>query len=378
MKFTVARDVLADAVAWAARTVPNRPSVPILAGIRLKTGSDTLELSSFDYEISTRTEIPADIDAPGDLLVSGRLLASITKSLPNQPVQCVLEGNKLSLVCGTAHFTLATMSVDEYPPMPQLPEVGGRVDAHELAQAIAQVSVAASSDDTIPLLTSVRMEIEDDTITLLATDRYRLGMRELKWNPNKAGISTALLVKARTLGDVAKSMTSGGEVELAFDASSDTPLNSLIGFIAGARQTTSTLMDGDYPPVRRLFPEQTLIHAVVNRVELLEAVRRVSLVAEAKTSVRLGFDENQVVLEAGQDDNAQASEVIAATLDGEPLRTAFNPRYLEAGLAALSTDYVRFSFTDAAKPAVISGQKEIDGDVEKNFRYLIMPIRFGL
>lgn len=378
MKFTVARDVLADAVAWAARTVPNRPSVPILAGIRLKTGSDTLELSSFDYEISTRTEIPAEIVAPGDLLVSGRLLASITKSLPNQPVQCTLEGNKLSLVCGTAHFTLATMSVDEYPPMPQLPQVGGRVDAHELAQAIAQVSVAASSDDTIPLLTSVRMEIEDDTITLLATDRYRLGMRELKWNPNKAGISTALLVKARTLGDVAKSMTSGGEVELAFDASPDAPLNSLIGFIAGARQTTSTLMDGDYPPVRRLFPEETLVHVVVNRVELLEAVRRVSLVAEAKTSVRLGFDENQVVLEAGQDDNAQASEVIAAQLDGEPLRTAFNPRYLEAGLAALSTDYVRFSFTDAAKPAVISGQKEIDGDVDKNFRYLIMPIRFGL
>ena len=378
MKFSVARDVLADAVAWAARTVPNRPSVPILAGIRLKTGSDTLELSSFDYEISTRTEIPAETVAPGDLLVSGRLLASITKSLPNQPVQCTLEGNKLSLVCGTAHFTLATMSVDEYPPMPQLPQVGGRVDAHELAQAIAQVSVAASSDATIPLLTSVRMEIEDDTITLLATDRYRLGMRELKWNPNKAGISTALLVKARTLGDVAKSMTSGGEVELAFDASPDAPLNSLIGFIAGARQTTSTLMDGDYPPVRRLFPEETLVHAVVNRVELLEAVRRVSLVAEAKTSVRLGFDENQVVLEAGQDDNAQASEVIAAQLDGEPLRTAFNPRYLEAGLAALSTDYVRFSFTDAAKPAVISGQKEIDGDVDKNFRYLIMPIRFGL
>lgn len=378
MKFTVARDVLADAVAWVARTVPNRPSVPILAGIRLKSGNDTLELSSFDYEISTRTEVPAQIDVPGDILVSGRLLASITKSLPNQPVQCTLEGNKISLVCGTAHFTLATMSVDEYPPMPQVPEVGGRVDAHELGQAIAQVSVAASSDDTIPLLTSVRVEIEDDTITLLATDRYRLGMRELKWNPRKAGISTALLVKARTLADVAKTMTGGGEVELAFDANADTAVNSLVGFIAGPRQTTSTLMDGDYPPVRRLFPSETFIHAVVNRSELLEAVRRVSLVAEAKTSVRLGFSQNQVVLEAGQDDNAQASEVISANLDGEDLRTAFNPRYLEAGLNALNTEYVRFSFTDAAKPAVITGQKEVDGEVDKDFRYLIMPIRFGL
>ncbi|MDO5721685.1 MAG: DNA polymerase III subunit beta [Actinomycetaceae bacterium] len=378
MKFTVARDVFADAVAWAARTVPNRPSVPILAGIRMTTGQGVLELSSFDYEISTRTEVPAQIDAEGDILVSGRLLASITKALPSQPVECTLEGNKLSLVCGTAHFTLATMSVDEYPPMPKVPQVGGTVNAQDFAHAIAQVSVAASSDDTIPLLTGVRMEIDDDSITLLATDRYRLAMRKLKWEPSQAGLSTALLVKARTLNDVAKSMTAGGKVELAFDSSANAPVNSLIGFVAGARQTTSTLMDGDYPPVRRLFPENTSIHAVVNRVELLEAVRRVSLVAEAKTSVRLGFDEDKLVLEAGQDDNAQASEVISSTLEGEPLRTAFNPRYLEAGLAALDTDYVRFSFVDAAKPAIMSGQKEAEGQVDPNFRYLIMPIRFGL
>ncbi|MDO5033817.1 MAG: DNA polymerase III subunit beta [Actinomycetaceae bacterium] len=377
MKFTVARDVLSEAVNWTARTVPTRPSVPILAGIRMEAADGVLTLSSFDYEISTRSEIPADVEVAGEALVSGRLLASIAKSLPNNPVQFTLEGPKISLVCGTSHFTLATMSVDEYPPLPVLPEVRGTIDAQVFAQAIAQVSVAASSDDTIPLLTGVRMEIEDDTITLLGTDRYRLAMREFKWEPAQPGISTALLVKARVLGDVAKSMTSGGRVELAF-STEESGANSLIGFVSGSRRTTSTLMDGDYPPVRRLFPENTEIQAVVNRHELVEAVKRVSLVAEQRTSVRLKFEEGQVTLEAGTDDNAQASEVVGATLQGASLTTAFNPRFLEGGLGVLDTDFVKFSFTDPAKPAVITGQKSETEGQDVAFRYLIMPIRFGI
>lgn len=378
MKFTVARDVLAEAVNWTARTVPTRPSIPILAGIRMTAEDGTLALSSFDYEISTRSEVEADIIQEGEVLVSGRLLASITKALPNQPVECSLEGAKLNVICGTSHFTLASMSVDEYPLLPQIPRVRGSIDAQVLAQAISQVSVAASSDDTIPLLTGVRMEIEDDKITLLGTDRYRLAMREFSWEPAQPGISTALLVKARTLGDVAKSMTSAGRVEIAFDADIESQPNSLIGFTANNRRTTSTLMDGDYPPVRRLFPEETSIHAVVDRHELLDAVKRVSLVAEQKTSVRLGFANDRLVLEAGQDDNAQASEVVGAKQSGGDIQTAFNPRYLESGLSVLDTDYVRFSFTDPAKPAVITGQKEENSGEDLGFRYLIMPIRFGI
>ncbi|MDO5049011.1 MAG: DNA polymerase III subunit beta [Actinomycetaceae bacterium] len=378
MKFTVTRDVLSEAVNWTARTVPTRPSVPILAGIRMEAADGVLTLSSFDYEISTRSEIPADVEVPGETLVSGRLLASIAKSLPNNPVQFTLEGPKMSLVCGTAHFTLATMSVDEYPPLPQMPDVRGTIDAQVFAQAIQQVSIAASTDDTIPLLTGIRMEIEDDTITLLGTDRYRLAMREFKWEPAQPGISAALLVKARTLGDVAKSMTSGGRVEIAFDSDAGSQPNSLIGFSAGSRRTTSTLMDGDYPPVRRLFPEQTNIQAVTEGHEIVEAVKRVSLVAEQRTSVRLVFEEGQLTLEAGTDDNAQASEVMATALDGGDITTAFNPRFLETGLSAIDADYVRFSFTDPAKPAVLTGQKEEDGGQDLSFRYLIMPIRFGI
>lgn len=377
MKFTVARDVLSEAVIWTARTVPSRPSSPILAGIRLKAENGVLSLSSFDYEISAHSGVEAQIEQPGDILVSGRLLASISKSLPNKDVECTLEGSKLNVSCGSAHFSLATMNVEDYPTLPAVPEVKGKIDAQLFSQTITQVSAAAATDETIPLLTGIRMEIEGDSITLLATDRYRLAMRTFKWEPVDPDISTSMLVKAKTLNDVAKSMTMAGSVEIAFSTES-VGGQSLIGFRAGSRHTTSTLMDGEYPPVRRLFPEVTPVTALVNRLELLEAVKRVSLVAEQKTSVRLGFTQGQVVLEAGQDDNAQANEVIVAQLNGDDILTAFNPQYLQAGLTALNTPYVRFSFTDATKPAVLTGQEEPLADDDQTFKYLLMPIRFGV
>lgn len=377
MKFTVSRDVLAEAVNWTARTVPSRPSSPILAGIRIKAENETLSLSSFDYEISAHAEVEAQVEQTGDILIQGRQLASIAKALPNRDVECAIEDNKLVLKCGSSRFALANMNVEDYPTLPAVPPVKGKIDAQVFAHTINQVSIAAATDETIPLLTGIRMEIEGDTITLLATDRYRLAMRTFQWEPTEPGISTSLLVKAKTLNDVAKNMAVAGEVEVAFNTGENSG-QSLIGFRAGGRHTTSTLMDGDYPPVRRLFPETTATTALVNRADLLEAVKRVSLVAEQKTSLRLAFSAGQVVLEAGQDDNAQATEIITAQLNGEDIRTAFNPQYLQAGLSALNTQYVRFSFTDAAKPAVLTGQNEPLAEDDPSFRYLLMPIRFGV
>ena len=376
MKFTVARDVLADAVNWTARTVPNRPSVAILAGIRITSADAALTLSSFDYEVATKSEIPADVAEDGDILVSGRLLSAIAKAMPNHSIECTLDGSKLDLVCGSSHFSLATMPVDEYPPLPASPEPCGAVDAHEFATAVNQVMVATSTDDAIPLLMAVRMEIDDDKITLLATDRYRLAMRELRWQPGCAGLNTAMLVKGKVLRDVAKTMATGQSLELAFDQQSY-GAGPMIGFHSGTRHTTSTLMDGDYPPVRRLFPEETSIHAVVNRVELLEAVRRVSLVAPQKTTLRVRFTGDRLTLEAGQDDNAQGSEVIAASINTDSFETAYNPQFLEQGLAVIESEYVRFAYTDPQRPVVISGQND-QGEADTSFKYLLMPMRIDI
>lgn len=370
MKFRVERDVLAEAVSWTARSLSPRPPVPVLAGLLIKAESGTLSLASFDYEISARLEIAADVLEEGTILVSGRLLADICRSLPSAPVEVATDGSKVTLTCRNSRFNLATMPEGEYPELPKLPDVSGVVDGDAFAQAVSQVIIAASRDDTLPILTGVRMEIEDDLITLLATDRYRLALREVSWKPTTPGISTSALVKAKTLNEVAKTLGGAGDLNIAFSADSE-----LIGFESGGRRTTSLLVDGDYPKIRSLFPETTPIHAAVQTSTLVEAVRRVSLVAERNTPVRLAFTDGQVTLDAGTGEDAQASEAIEASLDGDDITVAFNPHYLSEGLGAFSSPYVRFSFTSPPKPAVMSAQDDVAGEDREDYRYLLMPVR---
>ncbi|NCT91465.1 DNA polymerase III subunit beta [Cellulomonas sp. APG4] len=375
MRFRVDRDVLAEAVTWTARSLPTRPPVPVLAGVRLEADSSgVVQLSSFDYEVSARSEIAADVSEPGVVLVSGRLLAEISRALPPKPVDVVLDGSKVTVTCGASRFTLLTMPVEDYPALPAMPDVVGSIAGDALTQAVAQVTVAASRDDTLPLLTGVRMEIDDDTITMLATDRYRLALRELTWTPASPGISQVALVRARTLSDAAKSLGGSDQVTVALATGAGV---DLIGFEAGGRHTTSLLVDGDYPAVRRLFPDETPIHAVVSTQQLTEAARRVSLVAERNTPIRLAFSEGQVVLDAGQGDDAQASEALESALTGEDITVAFNPQFLLDGLGALSTDFVRMSFTHPNKPVEFTGQESLEGDDDRSYRYLLVPIRFA-
>ncbi|MHB1489563.1 DNA polymerase III subunit beta [mine drainage metagenome] len=375
MKFRVERDVLADAVTWTARTLPTRPPVPVLAGVRIEADTaGTLHLSSFDYEVSARSEIAAEVSEPGVVLVSGRLLAEISRSLPPKPVDVVLEGSKVTVTCGASRFTLLTMPVDEYPALPVMPSISGTVDGDELTQAVAQVTVAASRDDTLPLLTGVRMEIEGEKITLLATDRYRLALRELSWRPATPDMSAVALVRARTLSDVSKSLGGSQTVNIALATGTGV---DLIGFEAAGRHTTSLLVDGDYPAVRRLFPDETPIHAVVSTHALAEAAKRVALVAERNTPIRLSFTQGQVILDAGQGDDAQASEALESVLVGEDISVAFNPQFLQDGLSALTTDFVRLSFTHPNKPVEFTGQETLDGEDASEYRYLLVPIRFA-
>ncbi|WP_432503964.1 DNA polymerase III subunit beta [Kineococcus arenarius] len=374
MELQVERDVLADAVAWAARALPSRPPVPVLAGVLLEAGDDgTLRLSTFDYEVSARVEVPAEVRTGGRVLVSGRLLADISRSLPPRPVTLTTDGSKVVVTCGASRFTLLTMSVDEYPALPAMPGESGTVPGSEFTEAVAQVTVAASRDETLPILTGVRLEIEGGRLTLLATDRYRLAVRELRWNPSTPDFTTAALVRARTLSDVARSLGGTSTLRMALaDGGSD-----LIGFSADGRQSTSLLVDGEYPKVRALFPAESPTHAVVSTAALAEAVKRVALVAERNTPVRLRFEDGVLSLEAGQGEDAQATEALEASLMGEPIAIAFNPQFLLDGLGALSAPYARLSFTQSTRPAVITGQAEAEGEDDDSYRYLLMPVRLA-
>lgn len=383
MEFRVERDVLADAVGWTARTLPARPPVPVLAGVLLEAdASGSLRLSCFDYEVSARIEVPADVVTAGRALVSGRLLADIARSLPARPVHVVAEGSKVSVTCGASRFTLLTMPVEEYPELPAMPDAVGSLAGDAFTEAVAQVTVAASRDETLPVLTGVRVEIEGDVLTLLATDRYRLAVRELPWQAGSAGTSATALVRAKTLSDVARALGSG-EVTLALASSATgqtapgTRASGLVGFEAGGRRSTSLLVDGDYPKVRALFPDTSPVVAVVATAPLLEAVRRVALVAERAAPVRLSFSSGQVVLEAGQGEDAQASEALEATLEGDDITIAFNPQFLLDGLSAVGAPFVRLAFTLPTKPAVLTGQREVDGQPDAHYRYLLMPVRMA-
>ncbi|MEU4566099.1 DNA polymerase III subunit beta [Micromonospora sp. NPDC023956] len=374
MKFRVERDALAEAVAWTAKSLPNRPSVPVLAGVMLRVTDGNLQVSGFDYEVSSQVTVEVQGDADGAALVSGRLLAEITKALPGKPVDIAAVGAHLELVCGSARFTLPTMPVEDYPSLPDMPESAGTVDAAAFAAAVAQVAVAAGRDETLPMMTGVRLELNGDTLAMLATDRYRLALREMQWRPDDAGISINALVPARTLHDTAKALGPlGGEVTLAL--SQGAAGEGMIGFSGGTRRTTSRLLDGaNYPPVRSLFPPSHNAEARVSVSTLIEVVKRVALVAERTTPVLLSFSSDGLVVEAGGTEEARASEAMDATFTGDALTVGFNPQYLIDGLTNLGAQTAMLSFVDALKPAVISPAGE-DGEVIPGYRYLIMPIR---
>lgn len=375
MKFRVERDVLADAVAWTAKALPSRPSVPVLAGVMLRVTSGQLRVSGFDYEVSSQVTVDVHGDADGAALVSGRLLAEITKALPPKPVEIAAVGSHLELVCASARFTLPTMPVEDYPTLPDMPETAGTVDAVTFAGAISQVAIAAGRDETLPLMTGVRMEIEGETLALLATDRYRLALREISWRPDDVTSHLQALVPARTLADTAKTLGAlGGDVTIAISRGGIG--EGMIGFAGGTRRSTSRLLDGDYPKVRSLFPEHHVAQARVPVAALTEVIKRVSLVAERNTPVRLAFSEDGLIVEAGGSDDARASEAMDARYEGEPMQVAFNPQYLLDGLGALDSPVAVLSFTDPKKPALIV-PGDAEGEIISGYRYLMMPIRIG-
>ena len=373
MKIRIERDVLAEAVAWAARTLPSRPSLPVLSGLVLAAESDGLTISSFDYDVSARVEVSATVAEAGTTLVSGRLLADIARSLPAQPVTVETQGSRVAITCGRASFTLPTLPVEEYPQLPPMPASSGTIPGGVFAAAVSQVAIAAGRDDTLPTLTGIRMEIEGSSLVLAATDRYRLAVRELNWEPESASVSAAALVLARTLAETAKSLTSADLVHIALG--SQAGAEGLMGFEGSGRRSTTRLLDGEFPKYRSLLPTEIATAARVETGMLAEAVKRVSLVAERNTPVRLAFAQDEVVLRAGAGEDAQASEAVECSMQGDPIEIAFNPTYLLDGLAAVDAPVTHLAFTQATRPAVLVGLAEASDEPSDAYRYLLMPVR---
>ena len=374
MKFLVEPTELVDAVNWVARSLSTRPIKPELLGIMIDVDT-SITLTGSDLETSTKAILKADISAKGKVLVPGRLLAEIARSLPNKPITFTLDGSRVLVTAGTAKFTLPTLSVNEYPSLPELPETAGVIPSDVFAHAVNQVAIAAGKYDSLPTLTGVHIEINKNKITLAATDRYRLAVRELNWQAKSPDIEVNTLVRARTLADAAKSLTAHSQVTLAL--SPTTSNERLIGFVSELKTMTSRTLDGSFPPFRHLLPTESVAEATIEVGPLLDSVRRVALVTDKTVPLRLIFNNNSLQLEAGAGEDAQATEELEIIYSGEPINIAFNPQYLTDGLQAIGTPYVQFNFTGSTKPAVLTGKHELSGTRDISYQYLLMPMRYS-
>jgi len=419
VKFRVAREPLGEAVAWVARALPSRPVVPVLSGLLLSAAADGLTLSCFDYQVSALYRIDAEVTEPGTALVPGRLLAEIVRSLPGAPADFSGTADMVSLSCGSAEFALVALAADEYPALPEPPLPAGTVDGGVFAAAAAQVAGSASKDDTLPMLTGVCLDIVGEVMTLVATDRYRLAVSEIRWSPATAGISATALVPARTLADVTRTMTRGERVDISFDtgetfaASGDAaesvhsggpagsaqgspvrpaaragrPVEGMITFAGRGRRLTARLIGGEFIRYQSRFPAEFDHHAELAAEPFLAAIRRVSLVADRASPVSLTFRPGTVVIEAHADGRARAVESVPARFSGAEPVISFNPGYLLDGLTAAAlpaavpaptaaapaaiepgagrrsgkaaepaadSGRIRFDFTSASKPALIT------------------------
>ena len=384
LKFRLVREDFADAVAWVARNLPTRPTVPVLAGVLLTGSDDGLKISGFDYEVSAEVQVAAEIASPGSVLVSGRLLSDITRALPAKPVDVSVEGTRVSLVCGSARFSLPTMAVEDYPALPALPEETGVISSQLFAEAIGQVAVAAGRDDTLPMLTGIRVEISGEKVVLAATDRFRLAVRELTWSTESADIEAAVLVPAKTLAEAAKAGADGADVHLSLGAGSAVGKEGLLGIRSEGKRSTTRLLDAEFPKFRQLLPAEHTAMVTVGVAELTEAIKRVALVADRGAQVRMKFADDVLRLSAGADDVGRAEEDLPVAFLGDPLTIAFNPTYLTDGLSSLHSERVTFGFTTPSRPAVLRPAGEDDGSVgatgpfpaaQTDYVYLLMPVR---
>lgn len=377
MRFSVNRDVFSEAVSFAVKLLPQRTTLPILSGVLIEATDTGLVLSSFDYEVSAQTEIQAQVDEAGTVLVSGRLLADIASRLPNAPVVFSTNDNRIVVSCGSANFTLLSMPVEEYPSIPQISGQTGLVPGEEFAAAVAQVAVAASRDDVTPVITGVQLQVTDNRLGLVATDRYRVAVREIDWDngENTSPDGLTALVPAKTLQEVGKTFGHSSTISVSFTAKDD---RELIAFTADNKTVTSLLIKGSFPPVRRLFPETSENYAVINTGELIEAVRRVSLVLEREAALRFTFTIDGLTMEAVGSEHAQASEAIDALLTGDDIVLSLKPQFLIDGLTAVRSEFVRFSFTKSENtnkpgPMLITSQSSKDQPGADSFKYLLQP-----
>lgn len=361
MKFRCERDILAEAFATAGRAVPNRGNLPVLSGLRLRLDGDTMEVAGSDLDVTVRVTTSVTGDEDGTVVIPARLAADIMKSLEPGAVEVAIDEDAV-IRSGRSEFSIRTFAADEFP---QLPVGEGReveLDAAVLEDALRQVVRAASNDDNRPILTGVQLEGSDEGLRLVATDSYRLALRDLPGTDILAADQRPL-VPRKALQELIRLIGEEPEVTLVLGERD-------VSFRVGQAVLTTRLLEGEFPNYRQLIPASYPNRLTVAKEALLDAVKRMKLlIQEPTTPVRLNMRSDGLELSVVTSDLGRAHEDVDAKYEGTELVVAFNPDYLIEGVEAVAGDEVVIESTDALKPATC---RSTDAD---DFLYLLMPVR---
>jgi len=361
VKFRCDRDALSEALQTVQRGVSSRPGIPALTGVLLEATDDgELTLITTDLEVSARLSIAVQVTEPGIALIPARLLGDTVKSLSDAPVDVETDQSQARIRCAAYEGTLRLLPAEDFPALQEPSGTRLTAEAGAFAEAVNQVGRGASRDEARPVLTGVLLEVSREGVVMVATDSYRLAVRELVAT---ADAEARAIVPERAMSEAGRAAAADekGSVEVFVD-------ENQVSFKIGGLTLTSRLIEGEFPNYRQLLPESTESRLTVSRQQLLDAVRRVGLLARDTTPVRLEFNALGVKLSSSSPDLGQAVETVEARYEGEDLTVAFNPQYLADGLTAAHGETVRLDVRDGLKPGVVHGE----GD---EFTYLVMPVR---
>jgi DNA polymerase-3 subunit beta len=364
LKISCSRDELARALGVVSRGVSTRTTVQILAGILLHAAAGRLELAATDMELSLRTSLDAQVEGEGSVVVPGRLLLELARLLPDAEVaiEHKLEEAAVEIRSGSASYRLHTYNAEDFP---RLPEAGSaerhEVDRESLLETVARVSRSASRDESRPVLTGVLMRFDAGRLVMAATDSYRLSVKETSMEGPVPELEA--IVPARALQELARIAQGGDQIELGVHE------NQVI-FATGDALLTTRRIDGQFPNYKQLVPETFDHELSLPREELLEVVRRVAVMAQRNSPLRLRFADGELTVSAQTQDVGEARESLPVSFSGEPLEIGFNAEFLRDGVESIAGEQLRLKLISPLRPAVLQGEDD-------DFLYLIMPIRLA-
>lgn len=366
MIITVNKTDFADALASVSKVIPTRPSVPVLRGAVLEVADGVLSVSGTDSQTTITVTVPAEVGETGRTVVPGRVLAAIAGRLPNHPVEIALNEQHLIVQCGKSRFDLPVMDADHFPARPTMPEQVGNIDGDLLLRMAKRVGVAASNDDSLPMLTGVDISAEDDAITFAATDRFRLAVDRAGWDgaPMKALVPSAALMEA-------VKHTPGREVAVHAGGAS-------VGFTADNFSIITGLIDAEFPAWQKLIPDSVTTALTIDAKELTDAIQRVGIVADNGAQVRFVVEGGVVTLCANGVADGAASEVLDCTVWGDDVTVAFNPNYLRGALVSHVGEVVLGVNGPSRPGVVVPDGNVVEGVVDGGDGvHIVMPVRLG-